>query len=727
MRKIKNLVIGGIENKLFNLILMTVILVSAAFLVVSLHQNNSLTDLTAETSEQQQTAMGEITSSLMDSVVEQSLNRTTGLEARIADELFSGLKTRVEMMGQYAARLFSDPGHVHPMPCSPPDPADQGTVTAQLILADGVDAADPALAARLGIAANMSDMMVSLFGASDVTNSCFIALPEGAFLVTDDRAQAKYAEDGTPKSYDPRTRPWYLLAEKADGAVFTDVEIDAFTGDIGIVCAMPVYVNGKLEAVVGSDLFLTSMQAGIQASDENGGYLFIVNSSGHVVFSPKTEGLFRVRQGREAQNLLQSDNAALAALLNEALLQRTAVQRVALEDGNYYINGAPLETVGWALISVFSEAIAKQPVQVLQGSFNDIQQKAITEYREKSGYSRTMIIVLMLIVLALMLTACLLLGKHIVRPLNTMAKRIAELDSDNLEFRMEDSYRTGDEIEMLAESFANLSHQTVAYIGEVERVTAEKERIGAELHMANQIQESMLPSIFPAFPDRPEFDIYATMEPAKEVGGDFYDFFLIDSDHLGMVIADVSGKGVPAALFMMASKIILQSCAMLGTGSPAAILEKTNEAICSNNRMEMFVTVWLGILEISTGRVTAANAGHEYPAMLKDGAFSLLHDKHGFVIGGYDGVRYRDYSLQLRPGDKIFLYTDGIAEATNAQGELYGTDRMLNALNQAPNADPTKILASVRNDVSAFVGAAEQFDDMTMLCVEYKGTNKKEN
>ena len=245
-------------------------------------------------------------------------------------------------------------------------------------------------------------------------------------------------------------------------------------------------------------------------------------------------------------------------------------------------------------------------------------------------------------------------------------------------------------------------------------------RIESELDLATRIQADMLPNIYPAFPDRPEFDIYATMDPAKEVGGDFYDFFLVDDDHLCMVIADVSGKGVPAALFMMASKIILANNAMMGK-SPAQILTDTNAAICSNNREEMFVTVWLGILEISTGRLTAANAGHEYPVLKNpDGAFELIKDKHGFVIGGMDGARYKEYELMLKPGSKLFFYTDGVPEATDAQGQMFGTDSMIAALNLDNTAEPEQILKNVRAAVDGFVKDAEQFDDLTMLCMEYK-------
>ena len=244
--------------------------------------------------------------------------------------------------------------------------------------------------------------------------------------------------------------------------------------------------------------------------------------------------------------------------------------------------------------------------------------------------------------------------------------------------------------------------------------------------MATRIQTAMLPHVFPPFPERCEFDIYASMDPAKEVGGDFYDFFLIDNDHLGIVMADVSGKGIPAALFMMASKIILQSCAMLG-GSPADILTKTNEAICSNNREEMFVTVWVGILEISTGKITAANAGHEYPVLQKTpgGPFELVKDKHGFIIGGMQGIKYKEYELQMKPGTKLFLYTDGVPEATDVDGNMFGTGRMVDTLNTDPNAKPCDVLKNISASIETFSKDAEQFDDLTMLCLEYKGNGEK--
>ena len=242
-----------------------------------------------------------------------------------------------------------------------------------------------------------------------------------------------------------------------------------------------------------------------------------------------------------------------------------------------------------------------------------------------------------------------------------------------------------------------------------------------ELHMASQIQNAALPHVFPPFPERREFDLYASMDPAREVGGDFYDFFLIDDDHLCLVIADVSGKGIPASLFMMNTKVLLKSYAQAGE-PPSEILEKANREICENNQMEMFVTVWLGILEISSGKILAANAGHEYPVIgHPDTGFELIKDKHGFVIGGMEGMKYKDYELLLQPGDKLFVYTDGVPEATNSQNELFGTDRMLDALNSNKDASPEEMLENVYRAVGEFVGEAEKFDDLTMLGLSYHG------
>lgn len=277
---------------------------------------------------------------------------------------------------------------------------------------------------------------------------------------------------------------------------------------------------------------------------------------------------------------------------------------------------------------------------------------------------------------------------------------------------------TGDEIEELYHAIHFMQESIINYMNNLTAVTAEKERIGAELDIATRIQASMLPSIYPAFPDRKEFDIYATMEPAKEVGGDFYDYYMIDDDHLGIVMADVSGKGVPAALFMMMSKIIISNYAHMHL-SPSEVLRRTNDSICENNAEDMFVTVWFGILEISTGHIVAGNAGHEYPMIRKkNGLFEILEDKHDFVIGAMEGMPYSEYEFDLEKGGTLFLYTDGCPEATNNDDELFDTDRMLEALNKNPDADTMELLNNMKDAVDGFVKDAAQFDDLTMLAIK---------
>ena len=246
-------------------------------------------------------------------------------------------------------------------------------------------------------------------------------------------------------------------------------------------------------------------------------------------------------------------------------------------------------------------------------------------------------------------------------------------------------------------------------------------RMGAELSMATDIQASQLPRLFPAFPNRPEFDVFASMTPAKEVGGDFYDFFLIDDDHIGLVMADVSGKGVPAALFMMVARVLIKSHLQNGE-SVGEALESVNDQLCESNEAELFVTVWAAVIQISTGKGTAANAGHEHPVLRRaDGQYELVVYRHSPAVATLEGIPYKEHSFELHPGDSLFVYTDGVAEATNAQNELFGTDRMLQALNRNPDAMPEEVLSNVMDGINTFVAGAEQFDDITMLCMKYNG------
>ena len=318
-----------------------------------------------------------------------------------------------------------------------------------------------------------------------------------------------------------------------------------------------------------------------------------------------------------------------------------------------------------------------------------------------------------------------ILRRMITRPLKHLARAV-----DN--FSLEDVHeqkaavidlpiRSRDEIGTLYNNIRSMETRIINDSDNITRMNAEKERIGMELELAEKIQKNSLPSTFPAFPDHKEFDLYASMDPAKEVGGDFYDYYMIDDNHLALAIADVSGKGVPASLFMMVSKILLENNAM-SEYSPAEILKKTNRQICRNNPEGMFVTIWLGIIDLRNGKMSACSAGHEYPYIKKPkGDFEMLKDKHGLMAGYVPEYDYNDYELTFEPGSKLFVYTDGVPEAANAKGERYGQYRLTAALKKCGSEKPEKILHQVRENVDFFVGDSEQFDDLTMLCFEFRG------
>ena len=347
--------------------------------------------------------------------------------------------------------------------------------------------------------------------------------------------------------------------------------------------------------------------------------------------------------------------------------------------------------------------------------------------RGMAGFSIRLIIVMVLMSVLLAWIQTRRINKYLVSPINRIAEasinyvRESRKENPGKEYFAALNINSGDEIEKLCRNLAQMEKELADYEADLTKITAEKQRIVTELSLATKIQASMLPDVFPAFPDRHEFDIYAKMIPAREVSGDFYDFFLVDDDHLCLVMADVAGKGIPAALFMMISKTILQSCVMLGV-SAAECLYKMNTGICANNKTDMFVTVWLGILEISTGRMTCSNAGHEYPVLKRaDGKFELFKEMHGVMIGGIPGSEYTEYTVELHPGDCVFVYTDGIPDATRKDEEMYGLDRMIDALNKVTKVEPKEVLDSLLGDVYSFVDEAEQYDDMTMLCMQYKG------
>lgn len=350
----------------------------------------------------------------------------------------------------------------------------------------------------------------------------------------------------------------------------------------------------------------------------------------------------------------------------------------------------------------------------------DISMDVINE--EITNVVKTIIMIAVLILALMVLISFFYFKTLILKPIDILENSTKNLVSDDLnslnEFNID--LHTNDEFEDLADSFKSMSNSLKKYIENLSKVTAEKERIGAELNVATKIQASMLPCIFPPFPNRDEFEIFASMNPAKEVGGDFYDFFMVDDKHLAFVVADVSGKGIPAALFMVIGKTLIKDHTTPDTDL-GDVFSEVNNLLCEGNSEELFITAFEGVLNLETGELRYANAGHEMPFIMPpNGDFEFKKIPSAFVLAGMEDMKYKSGSMMLEEGTKIFEYTDGVTEATNAQNELFGMDRLGESLNRSKSESTSMICANLKSDIDSFVKDAPQFDDITMLCVEFK-------
>lgn len=641
-------------------------------------------------------------------------------KAEIADKIFSEFKQGVSIAAAAAEQIYSNPELYSPRTVALPDPENDGTLSAQVLYSASIDPEDPEIKEELALIGNVQDVLMAVNASQDNMASLYVASESGFMVQADYISAKKYDLFGNLMPLEAKYRPWYIGASTTGKPFFTAVTKDAHTPRLAIMCGVPVYAHGKLKGVAGAGMYLDDMEELVQSVDMGGSSkACILNKSGKVLFSTYETGTLAAVAN--AKDIRMSEDTAIATLAQKAVSGETGTTLVNLDGTPSYAAYAPMKTVGWSLIVFLAQEEVEEPIDKLLASLDSMTDASLHRTLNYIRNARFLLLMLLGLSVVVALAVSAKLSNRIVKPIQLLTSKVKTMQGDELDFTWD--LNTGDETQTLTEAFQSLTGRMKQYIHEKEVITAEKERISTEMSVASKIQTSMLPSTFPPFPDCTEFDIYALMDPAREVGGDFYDFFLVDDDHLCLVIADVSGKGVPAALFMMASKIILQNCSQLMM-SPAEILTRTNETICQNNSEEMFLTVWVGILELSTGRLKAANAGHEYPFIKKpDGMFEMLRDKHGFIIGGMEGLTYKEYELTLEPGSKIFVYTDGVPEALSKNGgeDMFGLNRIGSALNENPDATPKQLILNVREKLETFAKDAEQFDDITMLCVEYNG------
>lgn len=368
-----------------------------------------------------------------------------------------------------------------------------------------------------------------------------------------------------------------------------------------------------------------------------------------------------------------------------------------------------------------SHITAMLPVRDSQGKIVAVlgAQKDIQEFvAARHKYINVVIVVELVFAILFVIFFSGFFNLHFIKPVVTITREtdhFASYGGEPSEELMK--IHPKDELGVLAHSVHQMECDVNRNIKQITQMTQEKQRLATELDLATKIQRGVLPKGYPAFPDCKSFDLFASMDPAKEVGGDLYDYHLLDDDHLMITVGDVSGKGVPAALFMMIVKTLLATHAKSGL-SPSQIFQTTNGQLCKNNVMDMFVTCWLGILTLSTGELSFVNAGHPFPVLLRDGSASLVESKLNLMLGGMDGIPYAEHKISLQKGDSLLVYTDGVTEATDKNEQLFGETRLLEALRNCNDLDTPLLIKKVRATIDLFAGGAEQFDDITMLALK---------
>lgn len=557
---------------------------------------------------------------------------------------------------------------------------------------------------------NLEDIFATIAAHSENIATIYFGTETG-LLVSFDPGSGEAAVGGE-SYYEFRQSDWYTKGRQTKEPFFSKVYQDSYGRGLTITCTAPVRdSSGQFRGSVGIDILIHDLnQSMVNDNIVQPNYALLMDDAGYIIASgeldSQTSGSVSIYDNeidipvKEAAETIFSHQNGICAVGEGASATYISYSEIPLTDWKLCIM-SPVENIIRPAISIREDIDTN--TELVAGTVNESIHQIINSC-----------LVLFAVIILLITYFVGKLSERITTPLEHLEKDVLEISLGNFEQRTQVS--TNDEIGSLARAFNHMTESLQEYIADLKDMTVKEERLASELSVAAEIQSNMLPGNFSSV-RRSEFDIYASMNPAKEVGGDFYDFFFVDDDHLALVIADVSGKGIPAALFMMISKTMLKSAAQAGL-SPKAVLERVNNQLCENNDAEMFVTVWLGILEIPTGKLTCANAGHEYPALKRAGGdFELVKDRHGLVLAGMEGARYREYTMQLHPGDTLYVYTDGVAEATDAHNELFGTDRMLAALNRFQGGSCKELLEAARAGIDAFVGSAPQFDDITMLCL----------
>ena len=539
---------------------------------------------------------------------------------------------------------------------------------------------------------------------------------DSLYVGTQSGILGRYSTRQIKNFFDPRTRKWYTdavskLESGNEDVVWQESYVAASTGEVAITCSKAFKdKDGKIAGVVAADIYLESVEENIlNVSLGKSGYAFLIDNQGDIVVSPSSKG--------ERQNILEQDiDDSYRDAVNRMRNMESGAEQVKIDGADYYLAFAPMETVGWSLGVTAHVSEIVEPITQTKTKIDSDMDAVSSQVEGMLSEILMQFVVIMTVSSAGVFVVAFMLSEKISAPIVRLAERVSSMGKDGLPEPIE--VESNDEIGKFSQAFNDMTDSIKQYVSELAVTISEKQKIHSELNVAKKIQAGMLPSIFPAFPCRTDFDIYATMNPAKEVGGDFYDFFFIDNDHLAMTIADVSGKGVAAALFMVIAKTLLKNEAQSGS-SVDEVLTAVNKKLCENNDQGMFVTAFICVFNIRTGELKFSNAGHNHPLIYrkKYDKFEWLKANRGFVLAGLESVRYKLESTYLDEGDMLYLYTDGVTEAVNNENKLFSDQRLIDAMNdpRVKSFSLKEILQYVRKEIDTFANGANQADDITML------------
>ena len=676
---------------------------------------------------------GQAARSSYDALVNQALNDIAALsqaKAQVIDSELGKTAGTLENLAGVLSKMYQNSENYKDLPFNHPRFNTGKKREMQWMLSPGMTAATTGLEQDLAYAGvlnetflqgNMQPLYETVMSADPSISSIYTTSKSGVNTGYDDKSLAKLSDNIATDVFECRNLTWYRMAAESLGAYVTDTYRDSFGRGLTVTMSTPYYGAGhEFLGVMGLDMLIDDLTEHVlSATVGESGYAVLLKAwntdAAQIIAAPgldeANEDNMRVFLGSAADEILNSMKANMSGVMESALSQGG-------QEAGVYVVWAQVKLTGWTYAFVVPTEDITAPSVHLRDDIGAMTDAAVRAADMQIVTSLSILAALILGVMAAVAFVAMGVSKRITGPVTLLASDIRAIGDGNLEYKS--NIGTGDEIEDLSLSFQRMTIELKEYIGNLARVTAEKERIGAELDVANKIQASMLPSIFPPFPNRKEFDLYASMEPAKEVGGDFYDFFLVDDDTLAVVMADVSGKGVPAALFMVIAKTLIKNNAQ-SPKSPKEVFEAVNDILCENNDAGMFVTAILGYLDIPTGRFAFVNAGHNPPLLWSGGQFDWLKAKAGFVLAGMAGMSYAQHEVILAPGDELFLYTDGVTEAANHEGEFFGNQRLLSAVNRHLNLPLREFAVSVKHEIGLFAQGAEQADDITMLVLRYDG------